>query len=198
MSNSSIDKKIISAAVTLFNEKGLIQTSFRDIGEALGISDGHVRYYFRTKEALLLAVFNQMDEEILSKVTLVEEHLGDLHARLKGQIEHVFGVMASYRFFFMESPKTLGQYPELIHAYARLMESRRQLFLMLFSELGKRGVFHVGFDGPTQERVFQTVFLVSEGWIRTHYLSKGTAPDRAAIDSVTTLLIGLIAPYIEE
>ena len=50
-------EKIISQAVEVFNRKGISKTTLRDIARELAISDGHLRYYFKTKEELVLATF---------------------------------------------------------------------------------------------------------------------------------------------
>ncbi len=46
---------ILSTAIALFRTKGLLQTSTRDLTEALGISRSHIYHYFPNWQALCLA-----------------------------------------------------------------------------------------------------------------------------------------------
>lgn len=46
---------ILSTAIALFRSKGLLQTSTRDLTEALGISRSHIYHYFPNWQALCLA-----------------------------------------------------------------------------------------------------------------------------------------------
>ena len=55
---------IMESARVLFTQKGIRNSSLRDIAQYVGISDGHLRYYFKTKESLILATFEQMEQQI--------------------------------------------------------------------------------------------------------------------------------------
>ena len=58
--------KIIEAAIRLYNEKGLSNVTSRHIAADINISHGNLEYHFPNKEALLLAIYQQMRQEVSS------------------------------------------------------------------------------------------------------------------------------------
>lgn len=54
--------QIIEAAIAVIAEKGLQELSLSKIESKVGMSRGQLTYYFKTKEAILLAVFNRLLE----------------------------------------------------------------------------------------------------------------------------------------
>jgi AcrR family transcriptional regulator len=51
--------ELVDAAMRLISTKGFDRTTVRDIAEAAGASVGSVHYYFKTKDDLLTAAFNE-------------------------------------------------------------------------------------------------------------------------------------------
>ena len=62
-------KRIYDAALELFRERGFEQTTMRDIAQKAGVALGGAYYYFASKEAIVLAFYqevqHQSHEEIL-------------------------------------------------------------------------------------------------------------------------------------
>src|SRR5437016_9319851 len=63
-------EQIVEAAVAIIADRGLQHLSLSEIENKVGMSRGQLTYYFKTKEAILLAVFNRL-LDIMS-----EEHGG--------------------------------------------------------------------------------------------------------------------------
>jgi AcrR family transcriptional regulator len=60
-------EKIFDAAVTLFAEKGYDRVSVRDIGRAVGITEGAVYKHYASKEAILESIFAYVEGRIYPK-----------------------------------------------------------------------------------------------------------------------------------
>lgn len=192
-----MNDKIIDSSVKLFNKNGINKTSFRDIAADLEVSDGHVRYYFKTKERLLLAIFDQMDEQILVHAECIQNPDLNTHEDLKRNLANVFNVMIQYRFFFVEAPSTFNQYPELTIAYRNLIQDRKKLFLKIFKELIDQGFFTKEFTIEIQEMAFYNIFIISDSWIRYYSILNNKKPDKAAIEFHCNLLFSILLPYIK-
>lgn len=54
--------EIVDAAVAVINEQGIQNLSLSEIEKKIGMSRGQLTYYFKTKEDILLAVFDRMIE----------------------------------------------------------------------------------------------------------------------------------------
>ena len=191
----TLEDKIIAGSVKLFNERGINQTSFRTIASLLKISDGHIRYYFKTKESLLLAIFNKMNNDILSLTPQNKIDIIDAQD-LKSKLTEAFNVMVNYSFFFVESPKTINQFPELTLVYKNLVIDRKSLFLNLFQNLTSNGFFKKTFSAKLHELAFYNIFIISDSWIRYYIILNNQAPDKEAIDFHSNLVFSILQPYV--
>src|SRR5476651_617282 len=52
--------EIVDAAVGVINEQGIQNLSLSEIEKKVGMSRGQLTYYFKTKEDILLAVFDRL------------------------------------------------------------------------------------------------------------------------------------------
>jgi AcrR family transcriptional regulator len=102
--------RILSAAARVFAEKGFRHATIRDVANAAKIADGTIYNYFKNKDALLTALFQQLSQ---SEQAPLLEKKGDLQAvvlariqQLHDQYDHVIAVL----------PEILGT-PELRAAY---------------------------------------------------------------------------------
>ncbi len=190
-------KKILENATNLFNEKGVSLTSFRDIAVVMNISDGHVRYYFRTKEILLMSIFEQLDNEIIEAANLQTSLNMDVFSLLRKNIEHVFHLTVKYRFLFVESPKTIYQYPTLLKSYRNLIGRRKKMIFGVFETFNEMELFNSSFDSLAKEQAFYTIFIVSDGWLRTFQLTNTRVPDKKAIQFHADLIVNILKPYMK-
>lgn len=78
-------RKIYDAALELFREKGFEQTTMRDIAAKGGVALGAAYYYFSSKEALVLAFYQEMQES--SHEAILEAMAG--HKKLKDRLRCV-------------------------------------------------------------------------------------------------------------
>ena len=189
--------KILENATNLFNEKGVSLTSFRDIAAMMSISDGHVRYYFRTKELLLMSIFEQLDNEIIEASNIPISLDMDVFSLLRKNIEQVFHLTVKYRFLFVESPKTIYQYPTLLKSYRNLIGRRKKMIFGVFETFNEMKLFNSNFDSLAKEQAFYTIFIVSDGWLRTFQLTNTRVPDKKAIQFHADLIVNILKPYMK-
>src|SRR5579859_27893 len=55
-------RRIYEAALEMFRDKGFEQTTMRDIARQSGVALGAAYYYFSSKEAIVLAFYQEMQE----------------------------------------------------------------------------------------------------------------------------------------
>src|SRR6516165_3325793 len=61
-------EQIVEAAVAVITEKGIQNLSLSEIEGRAGMSRGQLTYYFRTKEDILLAVFDRLIRQMKERV----------------------------------------------------------------------------------------------------------------------------------
>ncbi|QGQ48076.1 TetR/AcrR family transcriptional regulator [Metabacillus sediminilitoris] len=88
------EKKIIEAGISLFAKKGYSSTSIQEIVDACGISKGAFYLYFKSKEALMLAVFKYQFQSIQERLdSLALDNLSPREifiAQLEAQLAEIY------------------------------------------------------------------------------------------------------------
>lgn len=197
LQRANMKDQIIEKAAELFNGSGVHQISFRNIAAALGVSDGHVRYYYKTKEVLLLALFEKMNQEILLVSKPLPERNQDISMELKDNLKQAFTVMTRYSFFFTETPATFSQFTKVGRMYKDLVQSRKDLFINLFDQLTQKGYFRKEFSPSLQQQAFYSIFIISDSWLRHHYILHNEKPDQKDIKFHSDLAFSILLPYID-
>jgi AcrR family transcriptional regulator len=188
-------EKIVSQAVEIFNQKGIIKTTLRDIAKQLAISDGHLRYYFKTKEELVLTIFSEMEQEITSYATGSVAEVINAQALIM-PLTHIYKVMYRYMFFFIESTTILESYPKVYAAYEHLFLSRREMFLAIFEMYKRNGVFVAKVEGYLFPLLFEQVFIISDSWVRYARLPKYRHLSlEAHVRHYVAVTVALLLPY---
>lgn len=189
-----METTILETAREIFQAEGIQKTTFRKIGEALGMSDGHVRYYIKTKEDLMLALLKKMDDAIMENESKLEA-LGYSKEGLITAIRFSFEVLSQYGFFLMESPRVLAGYPRLNEAVKRIYLDRRDFFENLFLRLKKEGTFRTDIDSREMSLAFERFFIVADSWVRFHIIHRGAVITSNDLDYYTHLSVGVFEPY---
>jgi AcrR family transcriptional regulator len=78
-------RRIYQVALELFREKGFEQTTMRDVAAKAGVALGAAYYYFSSKESIVLAFYQEMQED--SHEAILEAMAG--HKKLKDRIRYV-------------------------------------------------------------------------------------------------------------
>ena len=74
--------RLVTAATAVFAEKGYASTRVADIAERAGVGKGTVYEYFSSKEELLFAVFESINEEISTRVSATLSKNGSAREKL--------------------------------------------------------------------------------------------------------------------
>jgi AcrR family transcriptional regulator len=62
----NIKKQILEASRLLFNEKGVMNTTLRDVAKSMNKSYGNITYHFQTKEDVLFSLLDEMNKELIA------------------------------------------------------------------------------------------------------------------------------------
>ena len=189
--------EIVTAALTLFADRGFAATKLEDVARAAGISKGTVYLYFPTKEDLFRAVVRQ---ELLPNLADVEAML-DRH---QGPTGDLLRMMANRMLQVMDSevgsiPKLVlseaGNFPEIARFYAEEVVGRG---IRLFGRILHRGAERGEFRSVEPMQVMPTLvgpILLMLLW--RHSIGRHTAlqfDPQAVIDTHIDLLLRGLAP----
>ena len=157
-------KKIILAAIELFNEQGLANVKNQDIAKNASVSLSNFNYHFGTKKDLIFAVFDYIGEHLKRDVygdnTLIT---GDDYGI--STAKRYFEFEQKYRFFYLDTHNILQMYPELKKAVNKQIKEAIQVIKNInYLSIGK------GYLKPPPEEMPELYDqLAQQIWINTHF-----------------------------
>jgi TetR/AcrR family transcriptional regulator, fatty acid metabolism regulator protein len=149
--------RILDAAVKVFAERGYFSSTVAEIARAAGVADGTIYLYFKSKDDLLLRLFDEKMTQLLAeaKAALAEER--DAPARLKRFIQLHFSLVEknpdlasvlvvelrqSAQFLKSADRQKLGAaYLDLIAQVVRDGQERGELDVSVSPGTAKRAIF---------------------------------------------------------
>lgn len=77
---------ILEEALRLFSEKGIKETTMRDIARGVGITEGAIYRHFRSKEEIVRELFETYSGELYSRIEKAIGRSGSEEERFKGAV----------------------------------------------------------------------------------------------------------------
>ncbi len=131
--DKSMEKEILIHAEKLFLKKGFALTSTTEISRESGCNQALVHYYFRTKEKLFEAVFQNKLIVFISSFLQIDQSNISFEEKLVGKIETHFDVLYQNQQLPFLIINELITNPERIAAIKIQVESNVQLIYSSFS-----------------------------------------------------------------
>ena len=91
--------RILSAALELFRRRGFEQTKMREIATEAGVALGGAYYYFKSKEALVMAFYAEASKEVSARIETRIRQASGLESRLRAILDVKFEYFAPNRLF---------------------------------------------------------------------------------------------------
>src|SRR5258708_5748122 len=90
--------QILDAATKVFAEKGFHPTTIKDIAREAGIADGTIYNYFENKTALMLGIFDRLNESDQRDEDFSKFTEGDFRGFMKAYLRHRLTVIQAGNF----------------------------------------------------------------------------------------------------
>lgn len=187
----STKDRILDMSLDLFNQDSWSNTSIRGIASSLQMSDGNLRYHFKTKEEIVLKLVHRMTAELQGTIPVGVLSPDDL----KQTFQSIFRVMYGYRFLFLESVFILKAYPSYALLFKELERSRKILFSGLIDGMRKNDLFSAVYSEEQYKALNEQLFIVADNWMK--YIDIELDEDQLdlAIQSSSELAFKLLTPY---
>ena len=173
----STREKILETSIRLFNEEGVETVTTRHIGAAMSISQGNVHYHFPTKNAILLALF----DEFLASLVEAERFDGDAMTpeAVKASMENSLGIMYAYRFLFRDSHVVWRRLPELQSRITEFLAKKQQDIRRLIEAFRKGGQFREDISDFQADFLAEHFVFSISAWLNASAYQKteGSLPD---------------------
>lgn len=126
---------IVAAALDLFRERGYDRTTMRGIADAAGVSLGNAYYYFGSKEHLVQAFYDRVQEEHRAAATDALSGETAFAPRLRGVLEAWVEVAAPYHEFAGKFFKNAAEPTSPLSPFSDESRGARAASVELFREV---------------------------------------------------------------
>ncbi|MBP7462116.1 MAG: TetR/AcrR family transcriptional regulator, partial [Candidatus Delongbacteria bacterium] len=158
-------KKILDTALKIFAHKGFLAARVSDISKQAGTAHGLLYYYFRDKEDILQAIFEENWKELTKNVQGVIDHHGGTVQKIEAIISYVFHVFHNHPDLFRVIVINLRYTPEISQSIRiGLLKDFLNPLYTLFKKGQREGTFIKTID---PEVAIQLLFGMVENSIRS-------------------------------
>ncbi len=186
-------KTILSIALQQFNEKGIDGTTLRGIATEMGISQGNLNYHFKTKNALIEALYFDLVEAMDGRMRELDQSVGAME---KLYVASSAGIlqMFEYRFILKNFVQLMKDFPVIQKHYAGLQVLRTEQFLAVFKALEQLGYLRKEMFVGEYARMFERMNILGDYWVNYYETDVKKRPVQYYVD----LLFESIYPYLTE
>lgn len=164
-SKTNTKQRILDTAIALFNKTGIQNITSRHIATEMGISYGNLDYHYKNKEALLLAIYKQMRDEMSDSYTSADPTTGSFE-QIHRLLLHLESFQYKFRFFNLDVLEISRSYPKINRLLKNTFRIRKQQMADMLNQAIADGFF----IKSTEEHIGQ--LLLSIRIIITFWLSQ--------------------------
>jgi len=126
--------RILETALNLFRERGFDQTAMRDIATTAGVAVGAAYYYFESKEALVMAFYEEANVTMHDRIEAALSKKTDLKSRLRAVIDVKFEYFAPNRKFLGALLRHAADPEHPLSPFSKETQTIRERDMLHFSE----------------------------------------------------------------
>ncbi|MFK7921763.1 MAG: TetR/AcrR family transcriptional regulator [Bacteroidia bacterium] len=187
--------KIIQQARLQFNLHGLENVSLRQLASSMNMSDGNLRYHFKTKEDLVQKLYFELvssfDQLIHDLQTGEDLHLSYLFQ----SVQHTYQQLFEYRFFMIDFVNFMRLYPEVGKHFKQLQVLRRQQFHDLVERFVSKGIMRPAAYTEEYAQLHDRLEILSDFWLSSAEIV-GVPAGQDPILYYAKLNLSMIFPYL--
>ncbi|HMO38725.1 MAG TPA: TetR/AcrR family transcriptional regulator [Saprospiraceae bacterium] len=164
MAATETKRKILDAALHLFNRDGLMNVRLQHIADEAFVSIGNMTYHFRNKELIV----NTIWQELLKKqeTLLAEFRVVPLFEDIERQIRSTFQLQQLYAFFYVDTLEIVRAFPDIRHSHRQHQHwQMKQVEMMVFFNIA-RGVFRAEPEAGYYRRLARQYWMTSDLWLK--------------------------------
>lgn len=131
-------EKIKHTARSLFNKKGFKNVTLREVAKVLDISYGNVTYHYKTKNQLILRLYEDMLIE--TQQIFLEFDRSDLLQSILHAPKITFEISLKYLFFYVDFVEIKRSYPVIRERLETDAHTRKTGYMHILKQLQSQGL----------------------------------------------------------
>jgi AcrR family transcriptional regulator len=163
-------ERVLETCRRLFNEKGPGAVTTAEIAATVGINEGNLYYYFKKKDQIVLALFDQFELALGEMARRQMEHIEQDKAN-EDSIMDFFKFAWEWRFFYRDAQSLYGLAPELRERNKVLSEASHEAGRRLLQHAIQHGRLKV--PDEAVERLVVNAWIICTFWIEYLQVAKG-------------------------
>lgn len=190
---SSTKERIVETAISLFNQRGFVNVTMRDLAQELGISLGNLTYHFKRKDDLIEAVHQQLIDE---RNTLLETvQLTPSIANINAQLVPLLGLYERYRFFYLDLMEVMRAYPAIAARHREHIANQIRYIRAIIDYSVGTGNMLPESRSAQYDALAETVCLMLTFWL-SHHTVRGK--QGSFYDDAREAMWNLVVPLLTE
>lgn len=189
--------RILDASLTLFNDKGPDRVTTAEIARAVGINEGNLYYYFKTKEALLQALFGRLEADATAFMAEARSNTASDPGIFSGFMQRWFSIVWTHRYIFRDLPGIIAIAPSLREPTRALSAGMRLVVEETLRQMTNARLIDVSDEDAPQ--LLANVWIVSTYWAVYLSLQEGIedlGPEH--LDWGLKQVASLFKPYLSD
>lgn len=163
---STTKHRIISTAIVLFNQRGFMNVTMRDLAQELDISLGNLTYHFKRKDELVETIHRCLIDErnALLETVQVAPSITNIHAQLHPLME----LYEKYRFFYLDILEVMRAFPDIASSHREHISNQiRYIRAIIDYSVGSGNMLPESRNGQ-YDSLAETVCLMLTFWLSQH------------------------------
>jgi AcrR family transcriptional regulator len=193
MATRDTQARIVDAALELFNAHGTAAVSLSRLADHCGISKGHLRYHFHSKQEIVRCVYQRVIAEM--DAGWYSDHLAPTLDHMAAMFVRQLQLIARYRFFYRELANLLRSDAALRQRYADNRERRLKAVEDFFRSLAAHGLLCLPEDERRLRSIVDVTWIISENWLN-HIESQGKQLTLESILAGYYEILEVLRPYL--
>jgi AcrR family transcriptional regulator len=185
--------RILETCLRLFNESGPAVVTTAEISRVVGINEGNLYYYFKKKEDILTALFEQY-ETALNEIACAQPLTSGNDDFGIEYLKRWFRLIWEWRFFYRDGAAIKRISPKLRARNTELADKGQHEIRQALHGMVERGLLHAAPDEI--DRLVVNAWIVSSYWIdyldTRHNIGNVT---REHLDWGFSQVLSLFLPY---
>ncbi len=169
-------RRILAAAVTLFGQKGFHEARIAEIAAGAAVAEGTVYLYFRNKEDLLAAVFDDTMDEVLARGRDIASSDAPATGRLVRMIDLHLSFLAADRSLASVFQIELRRSARLVERFSR---SKLVGYFRMLEGVVRDGIIRGEFRADLTPRLAVRILFGAADEILSEWLLSGEAAPQA-------------------
>lgn len=181
-------KNILDVSRHLFNEKGVMNTTLRDVAKYLNISYGNITYHFATKEEVISNLLREMNEELISLQEFNETE--NILFYLLDLPQYNYSISVKYIFFTIDYLEIKRNFQNILKKIDSLNNERKEKWMAILLQIKEQGYF----DKRVTSLDLEYIIFLSYS-IRVTYFQKVEPKDYKKSEFIL-IVNKLLQPYL--